>query len=136
MKLHSIACFFSCLVVALSLGFACGPKPPGNNSDSGTHDSGSQDSGVACATSCASGHCLTDGTCVACLTDSHCGGASSRCEPAGHTCVACLPGTADNCAAGSYCGGDFACHQGCKVGADCSSGTCLGSHECADCKDD
>ncbi len=83
---------------------------------------------------CAAGSvCGPGGTCVQCVNDAQCSGATPRCSIANNTCVACLPGASDNCAPGQYCRADFVCERGCKTGADCPSGVCLADHSCGGC---
>jgi hypothetical protein len=61
----------------------------------GEGDSGSAREPCASDTACGGLRCETaSGACVACLTNSDCGGALARCDTALHACVACLA-TAD-----------------------------------------
>ncbi len=80
--------------------------------------------------------CSGAGQCVQCLNDTHCGGATPRCDTQSSRCVACLPGATDNCPVGQYCRNDFVCERGCKAGADCPSGVCLPNHSCGGCTAD
>jgi len=85
---------------------------------------------------CPSGQvCGPNGTCVQCLSDAQCAGATPRCNTATNTCVQCLP-TSDNCPMGQYCRQDFVCERGCKTNADCPSGMCLPDHSCGGCTAD
>ncbi len=74
----------------------------------------------------------TGGQCVQCTSDAQCSGTTPRCDPA-DVCVQCMPGSTDNCPVDEYCRPDFICERGCKTGADCVSGVCLGDHSCSDC---
>ena len=98
----------------------------------------------ACVPGCSASHgcpggqqCdLASGQCVQCLNDAQCPTGAPRCDPASHTCKACLPGATDNCPVGEYCRADFVCERGCKRGSDCPSGVCLGDHSCQACTTD
>ncbi len=76
------------------------------------------------------------GQCVECTQDAHCGGATKVCLTSENRCVECLPGANDTCPAGAWCRSDSVCEQGCKNGADCTSGVCLPTHSCDGCVSD
>jgi len=61
---------------------------------------------------CASGLCLDDGTCVACLPKE------------------------DHCPSGQYCTDQYECAAGCKDDASCASGVCGADHNCKHCIQD
>lgn len=90
--------------------------------------------GVPCP-GCASGACDTDGGCFQCVNDTHCSGATSRCEVTSHSCVQCLP-TDDTCGVHEYCTGGFVCVPGCKADGACQSGRCLPTRDCFECLSD
>jgi hypothetical protein len=77
-----------------------------------TSEGGAAGEGAACP-GCASGFCLSDGTCVDCLPSN------------------------DHCAAGQYCTAANTCAPGCKAdGSTCASGVCLATHDCKNCISD
>ncbi len=119
-----------------------GGKPPPPTTDGGggpVPDGGGgpvPDGGPAptACTTCASGYCLPDGTCVQCGTDAQCSGVTAHCNPPTHTCVACIPSTGEGCSPSQFCASDFVCVSGCRNNAGCKSGICLANHDCAYCE--
>ncbi len=78
----------------------------------GAAEAGAAGEGTACP-GCASGFCLSDGTCVNCLPSN------------------------DHCADGQYCNNVNNCAPGCKAdGSNCASGVCLATHDCKSCIND
>ncbi len=79
---------------------------------------------------------LPEGTCVECVDDSACGGATPYCLQSENRCVPCLSVPQDTCPDGQYCRADHVCEQGCKDGSDCPSGVCLPDRSCGGCSSD
>jgi len=103
------------------------------NSSTTGNDGGGGNTNTGCSTAGCTGGKVCDTateTCVACLADSNCSGATPTCDTTTHTCKQCLSNT--NCSGTTpICDtATFTCKQ-CIVSADCpGSGTCDGGNCC------
>ncbi|MFN7131869.1 MAG: hypothetical protein ACK4N5_07295, partial [Myxococcales bacterium] len=94
------------------------------------------------------------GLCVACLSDSHCSGATPNCDTLNNTCVVCVndgdcfgstPACKEKracvgCTQNIHCGGDQLCDTAanrcveCRQDSDCRGGFCSTAQKCVQCR--